>query len=150
MNRFVVKGLFLLISFFCVVYTIKSINSGSLEKSLNDPKNPLALLIGSDNQPTNWCPPEVETIQMWDVQGQLVKTFSFAIEFSVVCEIMVSPTQVVDSEKSSFSKYLTARGKNNGEEITINANSSRDAFELKGYYFKSPMLLKSIERVIKE
>lgn len=150
MNSFLIKGLFLLISFFCVVYTIKSINSGSLEKSLNDPKNPLALLIGSDNQPTNWCPSEVDRIQMWDTEGQVIKTFGFAIEFSVLCEIMVSPTQVVDTEKSSFSKYLTARGKNDSEEITVSANSQRDIFELKGYYFKSAMLLKSIERVTKE
>lgn len=126
---------------------IRSLNSGKLTDSMNDPNNPLAVLVGSGNQPTNWCPDEVEKIEKFSPEGKLEQTFTFAAEFSLLCETMLTAVPAADLDKTSFSKYLTARSKRAGEEIILSANPARDIFEIKGYYFSSPMLVKSIERV---
>lgn len=150
MKKYLIRAVFLTISFICVIYSIRSLNSGKLTASLQDPANPLAVLIGSNHQPTNWCPDEVQKIEMFRADGSLERTFTFAIEFSVICEIMITPVPAADLDISSFSKYLTARGALESQEVELKANPARDVFELKGYYFSSPMLVKAVERVTKE
>ena len=141
MNRaLALKTGLLLLAFVGVVYAIVALNT----KPQPDSNQALELLLGN-SRPLNWCPEKTTLIEVYGVDGALVRKLDKAPEISMICELMINGFSNDGIDPQSYKKKMIAIG-SAGARRTLEQVEKRDIYRVDGMPFSSPMLQKALER----
>ena len=143
---FILKILAMMISLGSVIYGIRALRSPEMMQSASDPQGSLSLLLGSDFRAMNWCPQDVSKVEIYDLKGEKFKELTSAQDLASVCEIMQGAFSNVGLESATYSRRMVAYGSGTGLPTELEQISGQEIFRLKGLPFRSPMLVKVLDR----
>lgn len=145
-TSFILKILAMMISLGAVIYGIKALRSPEMMQSASDPQGSLSLLLGSDFRAMNWCPQDVTKVEIYDFKGAKFKELTSAQDLASVCEIMQGAFSNEGLESATYSRRMVAYGGGTSLPTELEQISGQEIFRLKGLPFRSPMLVKVLDR----
>lgn len=128
------KVALLLIAFAGVVYAMRTLRTTETSQG-GDPNSPMALLLGSNLRPLNWCPAQTEKIEL-PVAGKIL---SDAAGISRFCEIMIDGASQNDVQIEDYQVVAIASGAGQTKKLERN---SRGIFRVEGFPFRSDQMQK--------
>lgn len=132
-----------------VLLLMKRLNSPDQQKIAKDPNSIMGILLGSDLQLYNWCPPEVEKIEIYSNQSQaLIKSVNSPQDISALCELMIG-TNDKGPMDAKFDTKLKAYSKKDGEVVTLESVFGQPLYRVKGASFYCKALDKALNRLEK-
>lgn len=141
----IIKILILVITFGVVLYGIRALKSPSVQTSAGDPNSIVGLLIGGDQRLLNWCPPDVQKVEIYDHSGSVVRILTSAQDISAVCELMIGGFSQ-GAQTPQFKVKLQSYSKSSEAPVALEAAEGAPLFRVKGMPFSSPGLVKALER----
>jgi len=127
-----------------VFYFMSRLNSSVTEPQVGE-KNPLAMLFGDDmGRPLNWCPNDVQRVQVEGVPEELVTNQT---QIQSYCQILTEGFDNSKLDLKSFKPIIKAFGAS-GKEFVIEADSSGKVFRFQGLPFGSKQLSRQLDKKI--
>lgn len=139
------KITFLIAALAGVIWVIRSLNSYEGPKA----DDTLALFLGSDAKPFNWCPQNTILVEWYADDGHRQRTFEKATEAAQVCELMIQSFSSEGLEKVTYRKLLVATD-SQGKEKILEKAEGHDVYRVDEMPFQAPMLKKALERLDKK
>jgi photosystem II stability/assembly factor-like uncharacterized protein len=106
--KFWLKIAFMIGSFGLVIYGMKQLRSSDFAHDSQKDDSALALLLGGDTRPLNWCLADTKKVEIYSDKGTVQKTLETPKDISSVCEILIGPISAEAVQKSQFSRRLVA------------------------------------------
>lgn len=125
----------LLVSLGVVVYAMRLLQAPDVPTQLASPENPMALLLGSDLRPLNWCMVKVDKIEL----PGLGKNFNKTPDISRFCEVMIEPVNQNDLQIEDYQVVAVATGEGKTKKLERN---SKGVFRVESFPFHSKQLEK--------
>ncbi|QDK36184.1 hypothetical protein [Bdellovibrio sp. NC01] len=146
--KLLVKTVILVIALAAVIYGIKNLNSPEFATNSQDPNSAISALLGADVRPLNWCPAQVQKIEVM-MSSEVRKNLSEAKDLTSLCEIMIGGVTADQLEKARFVKRAVATGSGGDERVLEQVPGASGAiiFRVQGMPFSSPMLEKALNRL---
>ncbi|MBO9666593.1 MAG: hypothetical protein J7501_07235 [Bdellovibrio sp.] len=144
--KFYLKVLFMVGSLGLVIYGIQTLRSQKFNQEVQKEDSALSVLLGSDARPMNWCALETQTVNIYDVAGEIQRTLTDSKDLSAVCEILIGPITKEAAERSVFAKRMVAKDAKGAEKVLEQAPGT-PYFRTQGLPFSSPMLEKALQRL---
>lgn len=128
-----------------IVYAMRYLTSQEFAEKSQSPDSALAILTGANVKASNWCPDEIEFLQLFssDPDKSTTKDVSSAQDRAQLCEVMMGPVSKEDLEES-FRPVIQALAKN-GQATTLERNA-KGVFRISGMPFRSDSLEKALKR----
>lgn len=141
------KILILGLSLGAVFYLIETLDSGRLNTKAGDPNSFIGLMLGGDQRLLNWCPADVEKVEIFHGDNlEVAKVLTSPQDLSAVCELMIGGFSE-GSQPPSFKIKLRAYPKGSGNPVSLEKADGAPLFRVKGMPFSCPGLEKVLGRL---
>lgn len=128
-----------------VFYLMNQLQPGNMTEPETGEKNPLAALFGSDmGRPLNWCPQDVQRLQVETTPQEIVTN---QVQIQSFCQILTEAFDSSTLDMQSFKPILKAFG-SSGNEFVIEADATGKVFRFQGLPFGSKQLSRQLDKKI--
>lgn len=143
---FILKIVVLCAALGFVIYGIRALQSPQVQTKLGEPNSALGILLGSDQRPLNWCPQNVQKVEIFSETGQVFRVLSTPQDISAVCELLIGGFTQSSETPPAF--YLKMRAYPvSGNPVSLEATQDGAVFRVQGLPFSSPGLVKVLKRL---
>ncbi len=146
LKRIILKLSVLILSFVAVVYGMNILRSSDFLGESRGTNNAVALLLGDDLRPLNWCPEKVTEVTLLHSLKEASLTVKSAQELSAFCELMIGPVNQDQLNQAKFDKRLQADSLTRSITVILEQSQDGKLFRVQGMPFSSPMLEKVLSR----
>ncbi|UYL10464.1 hypothetical protein B9G69_007715 [Bdellovibrio sp. SKB1291214] len=144
--KFWLKIAFMIGSFGLVIYGMKQLRSSEFARDSQKEDSALALLLGGDTRPLNWCLADTKKVEIYSGKGEVQKTLESAQDISSVCEILIGPISAEAVQKSQFLPRLIATDAK-GAKKTLEQAPNSPFFRVDDMPMSSTVLEKVLQRL---